>query len=212
MRNFIILLIVFLFFASCKNEESLPNSQLCEDEYFYYSDGAKILLKHSIHEILIEFKQSNVTVEIAKSILNNHPFINTDNLSTESNYDRFKAVINENCGCAAFKNYLNELNQDSEIFSVTPVFYTSNTDPMSYLILLSEVLTKNNGELISESEFIKYTETLNLEFIESKYSTQYFKVKEVETGFEALEIANQIYESGKVEYSHPNFIAKIELH
>ena len=27
-------------------------------------------------------------------------------------------------------------------------------------------------------------------------------------GFEALEIANKIYESGKIQYSHPNFIAK----
>ncbi len=73
--------------------------------------------------------------------------------------------------------------------------------------------TKNNNEVISESEFINYAETLNLELIESKYSTQYFKVKEeVETGFEALEIANKIYESGKIQYSHPNFIAKTDLH
>lgn len=61
-----------------------------------------------------------------------------------------------------------------------------------------------------EDEFINHAETLNLELERSKYSTQHFKVKEVETGFEALEIANQIYESGKVQYSHPNFIARIE--
>ena len=74
------------------------------------------------------------------------------------------------------------------------------------------MLTENNKEIISESDFINFAETMNLELIKSEYSTQHFKVKEVETGFEALEIANQIFESGKVHYSHPNFIAKRELH
>jgi hypothetical protein len=110
------------------------------------------------------------------------------------------------------KNLLKELNRNNEIYSATPVFYTSDNTLDSYWILLSEVLTKNNEEFYSESDFINFAETMNLELIKSKYSTQHFKVKEVETGFEALEIANQIFESGKVHYSHPNFIAKRELH
>ena len=134
------------------------------------------------------------------------------NLSDTLYYDRFIAIINESSDCANFKNLLKELNRNNEIFSATPVFYTSDNILDSYWILLSEVLTKNNEEFYSESDFINFAETMNLELIESKYSTQHFKVKEVETGFEALEIANQFYESGKVHYSHPNFIAKIELH
>jgi len=212
MRNNILLLIGLIFFASCENKENLSNPQLCADAYFYYSGGSKVFLKHSLNEVWIEFGESDVTGEIAKSILNKYSFINTDNFSTDSYYDRFKAIINEKCDCKDFKDLLIELNKDNEILSATPVFYTSDNDPNSYWILLSEVLTENDGELITESEFINYAEPLNLELIESKYFTQHFKVKEVNTGFEALEIANQIYESGKVQYSHPNFIAKIELH
>ena len=76
---------------------------------------------------------------------------------------------------------------------------------------MSEVLTKHNDELISESDFIDFAKTFNLELIKSKFY-QHFRVKDVKTGFEALEIANQIYESGKVEYSHPNFMMKLELY
>jgi hypothetical protein len=82
----------------------------------------------------------------------------------------------------------------------------------SYFVVLSEVLTKHDENIVSESDFKDYAETKNLELINAKYSTQYFKVKNVATGFESIEIAQQIYESGQAEYSHPNFIVKIELH
>jgi len=212
MKKCILFLIGLVIITSCEKEEIPSTPKLCSDEYFYYSGGSKISIKHSLNEVWIVFKQNNLTGELAKSILEKYSFINTDNLLADSYYDKVWATIDENCDCTDFKNYLKELNKDSEIFSATPVFYTSDNDLNSYWILLSEVLTENNGELVSESEFVDYAETLNLELVESKYSTQHFKVKEVETGFEALEIANQIYESGKVEYSHPNFIAKIELH
>lgn len=208
MRRYILLLFGLALLVSCENGETLSNPRLCDNEYFYYSGGSKIYLKHSLSEIWIEFKQNEVTSEKAESVLKNYSFIVAD-LTSAINYNRIKVKINKKCDCTDFKTYLKELNQDIEILSATPVFYTSYNEPDSYLILLSEVLTKNNENIISEPDFINYAETINLELIESKYSTQHFKVKEVKTGFESLEIANQIYESGKVEYSHPNFIAKI---
>lgn len=212
MRKYILFLFGLVLFASCEKEEKLSNDKLCSEKYFYYSGEAKNYFKHSLNEVWIEFKQTSVSGTDAKSILEKYSFINTENFNADSYYDRFKAIINDKCDCSDFKDYLKLLNEDSEIYSATPVFYLSDDDPMSYWILLSEVLTKNNNEIISESEFIDYAETLNLELMKSKYSTQHFKVKEVKTGFEALEIANKIYENGKVEYSHPNFIANIVLH
>ena len=212
MRKYILFLFGLVLFASCEKEQDLSNNQLCKEKYFYYSGETKTYFKHSLNEVWIEFRQTNVNGADAKSILEKYSFINTEILKDDSNYDRFKAIINDKCDCTDFKNYLKQLNKDSEIYSATPVFYLSDNDPMSYWILLSEVLTRNNDEIISESEFIDYAETLNLELIKSRYSTQYFKVKEVNTGFEALDIANRIFESGKIEYSHPNFIANIVLH
>jgi hypothetical protein len=212
MRIYILFLLGFVLFASCAKEQDLSNDQLCSEKYFYYSGETKNYFKHSLYEVWIEFRQTSVNEADAKSILEKYSFINTEKFEVGSNYGRFKAIINDKCDCTDFKDYLKQLNKDSEIYSATPVFYLSDDDPMSYWILLSEVLTRNNDEIISESEFIDYAETLNLELIKSKYSTQYFKVKKVNTGFEALDIANKIYESGKVDYSHPNFIANIVLH
>lgn len=64
------------------------------------------------------------------------------------------AVINESSDCANFKNFLKELNRNNEIYSATPIFFTSDNILDSYWILLSEVLTKNNEEFYSESNFI----------------------------------------------------------
>jgi len=212
MRKYILFLFGLILIVSCKKEDNLLSSQLCSENYYYYSGDTKNYFKHSLNEVWIEFKQTNINGEDAKLILEKYSFINSEHFNNDTNYNKFKAIINDKCNCSDYKNYLKELNKDSEIHSATPVFYLSDNNPMGYWILLSEVLTMNNEEIISESEFIDYAQTLNLELIESNYNTQYFKVKEVETGFEALEIANKIYESGKIEYSHPNFIASIDLH
>ncbi|WP_186758567.1 hypothetical protein [Echinicola salinicaeni] len=212
MRKYILILMGLMIFSSCEDDENASSSQLCNDEYFYYSGGGKIYFKPSLYEVWIELEQKGLSREEARSILEKHPFIDTNKMGRGSDNDRFQVNINGVNDCTDLKNYLIVLNNDSEIYSATPVFYSSDDDPMSYLILLSEVLTKNNDETIAESAFIDYAESLNLELIESKHATQQFKVKEVETGFEALEIANEIYETGKVDYSHPNFIANIVLH
>lgn len=214
MRRYILLFLVLAFSVTCEKEDTLPVFELCDDEYFYYSGGSKIFLKHSVCEVLIEFKRSDITEEKAKSHLKKFSFLNTDHLSVHRKYDRLKAIFNEKCDCNDFRYYLQELNKDSEIYSATPVFYFSDNDPDSYVILLSEVLTAIDENFISETDFLYYVHSLNLESVESQYSSRRFhlKVKEVNTGFEALGIANQIYEHGKVRYSHPNFIARIVLH
>ncbi len=196
--------------VSCKKDETLSNKRLCDNGYFYYTTpNSKIFLKQSLSEIWIVFEEDTVTKELAQSILNKYPFINMNVMA--NNYKQISVRINEILtDCAIVNDYLKVLNEDDEIFSATPVFYFSDNDPDTYYILLSEVLTKNNENIISEPDFIDYAETMNLELVKAQYSTQYFKVRKVKTGFEALEIANQIYESGKVEYAHPNCIVKIE--
>ncbi|MBX2969911.1 MAG: hypothetical protein KF803_11120 [Cyclobacteriaceae bacterium] len=198
--------------VSCERQEGLPKLQVCSSKYVYYNTGdSKVYLRQSLTEIWIVFAQEEITKEEAELILSKYTFLGMTGLA--SSYKQVGVRINENVtDCTIVNNYLSVLNEDEAIFSATPVFYYSATDPNSYFILLSEVLTKNNESLISESDFIDYAESMNLELVEAKYATQYFRVKEVKTGFEALEIANQIYESGKVEYAQPNGIVKVEPH
>ncbi len=209
--SFLTIIGSIVLLSSCDKDESLATREVCDNGYFYYSGDEKTQLNQSLTEIWIVFDQDEVSKELAESILGKYSFLEVNLLSND--YKQVKTRINENAtDCAVVQEYLKELNNDKQIFSASPVFYLSENDPNSYFILLSEVLTKNNDNVISESDLINYAETFGLELIEAKYSSQYFKVKEVITGFESLEISNQIYESGKVTYSHPNFIAKIELH
>lgn len=208
--------IAFTLLTSCDGDEPQSKMRLCnfDNEKFYYAGEGKIFIgRQSLAEIFIVFEQDEVTKELAESILSKYSFITNSTIPGDSNYKNIWVRFNQNLtSCTEVNNYLKELNNDDEIFSATPIFYTNENDPDSYFVLLSEVLTKNSEGNISESDFINYAETKNLELISAEYSAQYFKVKKVETGFESLEIAQQIYESGKAEYSHPNFIVKIELH
>lgn len=199
--------------VSCKKDEATINTKPCSNEYFYYATAdSKIYLTQSSSEMWIVFEQEEVSKELAESILNKYAFIANINV-TANNYHQMGVRIDESTAdCAVVNGYLKVLNEDDEIFSATPVFYLNDDDPDSYYILLSEVVTKNDEDLISEADFIDYAESLNLELIEAKYSRQHFRVKDVKTGFEALEIANQIFESGKAQYANPNCIMKIELY
>lgn len=210
MKNIIYYLVLSLLLvplSSCE-KETLPDARVCEEEHFYYSAGSKILLQHSLSETWIEFKQTGVTKEVAETILGSYPFINTDFASKINNRGVW-VKINGKPDCTTFKNHLRELNQNDAIFSATPLFYPSDGKSGFHMILLSEVLTKHNPSSVSEAEFIEYAETFDLELIASKNWTQRFRVKEVVTGFEALEKGNLIYEGAKAEYSHPNFMADI---
>ena len=205
----------FSLLISCEKDGPVSKMRLCDDNgNFYYAGVGKIYLgRQSLSEIFIVFEQEEVTKELAESILSKYSFINNNAIAGNNNYRQLWIIFNETLtDCIQVNNYLKELNNDDEIYSATPIFYTNENDPNSYFVILSEVLTKNDENIISESDFIDYAETKNLELIKAEYSTQYFKVKKVETGFESLEIAQQIYESGKAEYSHPNLIVKIELH
>jgi hypothetical protein len=200
---------IFALYSGCQSEQI--NSNLCDDEYFIYSGelNEKIYFKQSQSEIWIVFENDQLSKELAEDILSKYPFLEVNQASSNYNQLGVRIKMKENVNdCRVIQDYLLELNSDDEIFSATPIFYFAENDPESYLIILSEILTKNKNDVIVESDFIDFAEDFGLELIEANYSTQYFRIKEVKTGFESLEIAKHIYESGKVEYSQPNFIAK----
>ena len=210
MKKIFFYLLISLVFLSCNKDEpwepALPN--LCEDEYFYYSGGSKISLKHSLNETWIDYNNEDIKRSEAILLLKKYDFIDIDTCSFCS-YNRLRIKLENINSCQEYKNCLKQLNTDDEIYSASPVFYRSEKDPESYWIMHNVVTTRFNEEVISEPNFIAYAESLNLELYKTHYSSHQFKIKNVSTGIEALEIANQIYESGYVEFSQPNFIAKI---
>jgi hypothetical protein len=210
MKKYALILIPLILFVSCIFGP-LPNDGFSNESYFYYSDSRKIYFKLSLTEVYIAFEDSIVTTDMADSILSEYEFLSINDTLSTRYLGGFRANVCETCNDSTYKNYLKKLNRDNGISSATPIFYFSENDPDSYCIMISEVRTKFNEEIISESDFIRYAETFNLELISTGFSWQTFKIKDVKTGFEALEIANEIYECDKSIYSLPDFIANISF-
>lgn len=215
MLRFVLIVTATLILFTCQKDEVIPTPvlDLCQEQYFYYSGGGKNYFKHSLQEVYLVMEQDTVSKTEAESILATFDFVDSDlshYMTHDENYNQIWVKINEKGDCSSFRNKLKEINADPNIFSATPVFYYAN-DPLAYWVLLSEVVTKHDEQLINEEDFINYAENINLELIDSSYSTHHYKVKEVVTGFEALEISNQLYVSDSVVFAHPNFIARIVL-
>lgn len=178
MRQFQHLFLVtgaFIFFASCGGNHLQSKQGLCTEQYFYYGGKSRIYFKHSLSEIWIAFRQDKMTSKAADSILQKYPFVTFTALpNSDNNYSSVQVLLKEKADCVELKNYLKILNADSEIFSATPIFYLSDNDPNSYMILLSEVLTKNDENVISESDFINLATAKNLELIKIADSYQFF--------------------------------------
>lgn len=204
LKQFLPMFVILLFpLISCDAEVRNESIRVCDSGYFYYaSEKQRVFLKQSRSEVWITFEQY-YTEELVTSILNKYSFLIVDSISSKL---EVKASINDRAAdCSVVNGYLKVLNEDKKIYSATPIFYLDENDADSYYIVLSEVNTKHDPKINSALEFGPYAETLNLELLDSIYSTQHFKVKDIKTGFESLEIAKQIFEGGKVEYAIPNF-------
>ncbi len=109
-----------------------------------------------------------------------------------------------------FSTILDSLTELKYIREVSPVFYQHPDDPLSQLILTGEVEVKFPNHF-SEEQIVA---------IETEYALRRVKVDEfIQNGFrymvseplKALDIANQLFESGLVEYSYPGWIREYVL-
>lgn len=205
----IALLFAIAGLAACEDAGTGPVNRVCERPYFYYvAPRSRVNVYQSKSEIWIVFCRAWVSQEEAESFFSKYAWIAEKSLASDYRQARLR-ISTDGTDCALVDRYMKLLNRDEAILSATPIFYLAEEDPDSYLILLSEVLTKHHANRISESAFIQFAESKGLALIEAKNGTQHFKVKEVKTGFESLDMANAIFEAGTADYAQPNFIAKV---
>jgi hypothetical protein len=204
MKKFIAFLILTsVFFQSCEKEKIDP----LKDEYFYYTfNFEKIPLYLYTSEVLIEFNHT-LSTDDAILFLNKYPFFSDQTLSritTEAR--RLKYILNPSGTIQLFK-IIKDLNQDTISYAV-PVFTLTKNIASSYSIPLDEIVC---DPLIPDSEFNQIISKYNLTIIKSKPEHLYYllKINTINTGFEPLEIANLLYETGKFNYCHPNMLANI---
>lgn len=207
-RHLIFLLTVLLISSCIINPAGISVSS---DEYFFYGNGNKIYFKLSLEEVWIEFERGSfISDSTINYILNRYDYLERDNNFGMQHSYAFRAVVNDRCNTEELKAHLLELNRDSTILCATPIFYFDKNDPDSYIIYSNEFGATYNEELTTEAEFIDHIVNENIELISSHY-TQYFRVKNIATGFETLEISNRVNEDTLSRWSQPNFYANISL-
>ncbi len=205
-RTFLIFTFLIIIF-SCGKEETIKYKYELDDcgtEYFYYGYGEvqKFYLGNLVPLITITF--DDVDDEKAYEVLSKYEFLHVS--IRQSFEDNIPTPIYQDCNCEEYKNILITLNNELEIESATPVFEGG----IRFQNRISLVPVAG----IDSSTIVSYCSDLGLELIEKvRMNAFIFKVRESDliTGFEIFDIANAIYESGKVEYSTPIFSGGLVL-
>ena len=201
MRNLVYFLgLIVLLLQSCEKQKT---DQITEN-YFYYSfNYEKIPLYLTKSEVFIGFNHS-LTKEQIYNYLNEFDFFekNSNQIIPEGAFLRWALNPQDTIH---FKDILRILNNDTISFAV-PVFFLNKNDPSSYSIPINEILCK---PLISDSELIDLISKKDLEISNKGSSFYLLKFRHMSSGFEPLEIANSLYETGKFYYCHPNMLVEM---
>jgi subtilisin family serine protease len=167
-----------------------------QDEKYYYAYDKKIGLNEVKNKVLIGSGAKYFSV--TKNTLSTDSKVKR----TEWQNDSICIVTIESPQDKAFKEYF--LHQEGIKF-VQPLYVTDEGLEMGVTDEIV-VLFKKDASLKEMSE-------LNKKFHATvKKTTDIYQLLSVPVNVDALEVANAYQLSGLVEFSHPNFIAKVELH
>lgn len=181
------LLVVFLCFSAVLKSQN----------QFFYSGKTKVYLREDSHKIML-YTQSGTFTNLSK-----FPITGVTSMDT---------VVNKNIVRLETKNgdvgaLIRSLKKDSSVLHVWKATY-GNTVP--YIptgeILVKPAVNITIKEILDKLQLLERVEILPYDNLH--FGTEYLRVKE---DSELYNIANYIYESGLVEFSHPNFFIPVVL-
>mgnify|MGYP001220177618 CR=1 FL=1 len=202
-RYFVLLFLGIILFQSCEKEDI----DIFHQDYFYYTfDFEKIQLYLLGSQVFLEFNSHHSEEEILKFI-NDYSFFNVATPIISSFDNIIRCQLNQK-DTIKLKEILLDLNQDTSINYAVPVFTFKRNDDASYIIAINEIVC---DPLVSNGELNKLINPYNLTVLDSKPESFYYryKINNIKTGFEPLNIANSLYETKKFHYCTPNFYAAI---
>jgi hypothetical protein len=176
---------------------------------FYYSGNTKVFVEPVTDRVWIELDTMVVPKSRALHFLARFSFLDTGVVRSNTPLWRGGPVgLRDETDCAGLNERLKILNREVGIRAATPCLSFPGGNSAPDLVLLPEVLAAHNPNVITDIDFIRYAEGLGLVFVKSMlHEIHVFRVKDVVTGWEAMEISNKIYEGNKANFAHPNFIA-----
>ncbi len=99
-----------------------------------------------------------------------------------------------------------KLKQISNIKNISPLFYQDSKQTRDWQLLSGELIIHFKSEW-TEPEITRWFVDKNLSIIEQfSFARNAYRVIQVDNARTSLDIANEIYESGDVKFSYPNWI------
>jgi hypothetical protein len=203
IKTFILFLFGLIVTNSCEKEDF----DVFKQDYFYYTfDFEKIPLYLLGSQVFLEFNSVHSEEEI-NGFINKYSFFH-ESLPIISSFDKIiKCQLNPK-DTINLKEILFALNQDTSICYAVPVFTFRRNEPSTYSIPIDEIVCK---PLVSEKELNELIKPYNFTTLNSMPESSYYryKINNIKTGFEPLNIANSLYETKKFYFCTPNFYASV---
>ncbi len=167
---------------------------------YYYHNGKKKYLEYSFDKEFVVFKGNTRKSQKLKKLGDiKEEFINTNFLSKETKKINWVIINKKN-------DFRVKIDTFDEVVYKAPFFKTNRGKPVGISNLFYVKLKdKDDIHLLR-----KYAERYNVTIIrQNSYMPLWFTLLCTNTSNgNSLEIANAFYESGKFQYSHPNFMVK----
>ncbi|MDR1985115.1 MAG: S8 family peptidase [Prevotellaceae bacterium] len=166
-----------------------------ESEKYYYAYNEKIFLNEVKNKVIISFR----TVYLPE--IKNTMLTNTNIKNTEWQNDSICIVTLEP---SKYKSFKDDFIKQAGIKSVQPLYITVDGLEVG---ITDEIVVQFNK--IEQKEIDKLNRKYN---VSVKKTTDLYQLLSVSANADALEVANAYQLSGFVQFCHPNFIVKVELH
>ncbi|MGK7395693.1 MAG: hypothetical protein ACNS62_14030 [Candidatus Cyclobacteriaceae bacterium M3_2C_046] len=189
---------------------NLQRYETCPGEFHYFAGHQKLYFHPSRQEIWINFNRRNITLEQSAEILSDYTFIKRSSLISENFYSHDLIITIESVAdCKELKQRLALLNHNSKIFSATPVFYHfTHFGQRHYQIVTNEIIAK---PFLTNDTFHQKIKALQLDVIEKSIFGTFVLRTRLNHGFEAIDKANELYQSGLMKYAQPDLIRPLIL-
>ena len=202
MKRIIFLsVIVAVVTWGCKNDDPVDD---CQTRFYYYQ-AEKIFLTEISHQGTISFYDT-LSVDVINPFIARYPKIHS--LSIPSNSHRVIISINSE-SCNETNTLFSKIKRESNVSNCNRFFISSKGYTMGiYDVFVCKLKSDFNETHLNE--LLNRTKT---EILKADISRHYYFIRaDKNSKGDALDMANEFFESGYFEFAEPDFIAYFDTH
>lgn len=188
---------------------TFSQTHLRSEATYFYSNGKKLPVRIATDRVAVKLKESVKTIEL-RSLMQRHKAIRSEEKLVEFPDQRIVILpLKEPLTREGLSGILNNLKREPEVELVGTVVLT---EPAGAPLVMTDELVVRFKKDVSEEKRQELYKKYEVEVvsISSKRSGRVLLRVKTGSGKNAIEVSNAIYETGFVEFSHPNFFVKTE--